>query len=142
MLACTQLQCKEVILEDPDIPKAIVSFLAEHYVDKLVIGASSRNAFMRCRDLIHPQNHDTYLLLMLDQDIKVMLQLILVFFIRTLKSDVSTSVSKAAPDFCSVYVISKGRISSIRPASNPNKHPTRPHYFETSGNQFQSIKSG
>ncbi|CAA6664619.1 unnamed protein product [Spirodela intermedia] len=100
------LQCKEVILEDTDVAKAIVGFLTEHYVDKLVMGSSSRNALM-----------------------------------RTLKSDVPTSVSKAAPDFCCVYIISKGRISSIRPASNPNKHPTRPHYFETSGNQFQSIKN-
>ncbi|GAB2220015.1 hypothetical protein Drorol1_Dr00007656 [Drosera rotundifolia] len=39
-------------------------------------------------------------------------------FIRKFKhADVGTSVSKAAPDFCSVYVISKGKISSMRNAS-------------------------
>ncbi|XP_057967879.1 U-box domain-containing protein 52-like isoform X2 [Malania oleifera] len=39
-------------------------------------------------------------------------------FIRKFKtSDISSSASKAAPDFCSVYVISKGKISSQRNAS-------------------------
>ncbi|GAB4849922.1 hypothetical protein Ancab_029223 [Ancistrocladus abbreviatus] len=39
-------------------------------------------------------------------------------FIRKFKhSDVPTSVSKGAPDFCTVYVISKGKISSVRNAS-------------------------
>ncbi|GAB2268612.1 hypothetical protein Dimus_003567 [Dionaea muscipula] len=38
-------------------------------------------------------------------------------FIRKFKhTDVATTVSKAAPDFCTVYVISKGRISSVRNA--------------------------
>ncbi|KAL6578041.1 hypothetical protein OROMI_010369 [Orobanche minor] len=39
-------------------------------------------------------------------------------FIKRLKTvDVPTSVSKAAPDFCTVYVISKTKISSVRNAS-------------------------
>ncbi|XP_078444213.1 U-box domain-containing protein 52-like [Wolffia australiana] len=100
------LQCKEVILEDNDVPKAIVGFVTANNVDKLVMGASSKNAFM-----------------------------------RTLKSDVPTAVSKAAPDFCCVYIISKGKISSIRPASRPNKNTAVVHQLETPGNQFQSIKS-
>uniref|UniRef100_A0A1D1Z0D0 RING-type E3 ubiquitin transferase n=1 Tax=Anthurium amnicola TaxID=1678845 RepID=A0A1D1Z0D0_9ARAE len=100
------LQCKEVILEETDIPKAIVDFVMNYCVDKLVLGASSRSALM-----------------------------------RTFKSDVPTYVSKAAPDFCSVYIISKGKILSIRPASRPNKHPLRQRQFETSGSQFQSVKS-
>ncbi|XP_042037895.1 U-box domain-containing protein 52-like [Salvia splendens] len=39
-------------------------------------------------------------------------------FIRRLKTvDVPTSVSKASPEFCTVYVISKSKISSLRNAS-------------------------
>ncbi|CAL5024000.1 unnamed protein product [Urochloa decumbens] len=39
-------------------------------------------------------------------------------FTRTIwKLDVPTSVTKSAPDFCSVYVIAKGKISTFRPAT-------------------------
>ncbi|KAL7168703.1 hypothetical protein ACSBR2_039032 [Camellia fascicularis] len=45
-------------------------------------------------------------------------------FMRRFKSsDVSTNVSKGAPEFCSVYVISKGKISSVRSASIPVPNP-------------------
>ncbi|CAK7345791.1 unnamed protein product [Dovyalis caffra] len=39
-------------------------------------------------------------------------------------SDVPSNVSKGAPDFCTVYVISKGKIASVRSASGPV--PTKP----------------
>ncbi|KAJ0988501.1 hypothetical protein J5N97_006857 [Dioscorea zingiberensis] len=103
------LQCKEAILEDTDIPKAIIDFLCKQNVDKLVMGASARNVFA-----------------------------------RTFKAaDVPLAVSKLAPDSCSIFVISKGKISSIRPATHPNSHPTiRPaHGFEAVENRFQSVKS-
>ncbi|KAJ4719158.1 Protein kinase domain [Melia azedarach] len=38
-------------------------------------------------------------------------------FMRKFKADVPSSVSKMAPDFCNVYVISKGKISSKRNCS-------------------------
>lgn len=38
-------------------------------------------------------------------------------FIRFKTSSIPSSVSKGAPDFCTVYVISKGKISSVRNAS-------------------------
>lgn len=42
------------------------------------------------------------------------------FFRRKFKTvDVPSSVSKGAPDFCTVYVIAKGKISSVRSASRP-----------------------
>ncbi|KAJ7962651.1 Protein kinase domain [Quillaja saponaria] len=40
-------------------------------------------------------------------------------FIRFKTSSISSKVSKAAPDFCTVYVISKEKISSVRNASRP-----------------------
>lgn len=39
------------------------------------------------------------------------------FWCRRFKIDVPTSAMKAAPDFCNVFVISKGKISSKRNAS-------------------------
>ncbi|XP_038699530.1 U-box domain-containing protein 35-like [Tripterygium wilfordii] len=39
-------------------------------------------------------------------------------------TDVPSTVSKASPDFCTVYVISKGKISSVKSATGPP--PTRP----------------
>lgn len=33
--------------------------------------------------------------------------------------DVPTIVNKAAPDYCTVYVISKGKQQSVRPAAKP-----------------------
>lgn len=42
------------------------------------------------------------------------------FLIRRFKvSDISGTVAKAAPDFCTVYVIGKGKIQSMRSASRP-----------------------
>ncbi|KAI9084507.1 hypothetical protein K1719_033495 [Acacia pycnantha] len=43
-------------------------------------------------------------------------------FIRFKSSSVPSGVSKGAPDFCTVYVISKGKISSVRNASRPAPH--------------------
>ncbi|KAI3974460.1 hypothetical protein MKX01_017953 [Papaver californicum] len=41
------------------------------------------------------------------------------FFKRFRSTDVPNSVSKGAPDFCTVYIISKGKMSSLRSASRP-----------------------
>ena len=38
---------------------------------------------------------------------------------RMKTSDISNNISKGAPDFCTVYVISKGKVSSIRNATRP-----------------------
>ncbi|XP_077240913.1 U-box domain-containing protein 52-like [Tasmannia lanceolata] len=103
------LQCKEVILDGSDISKAIVDYAVQQSVDKLVLGASSRNAFT-----------------------------------RTFKTDVPTTVSKLAPEFCSVYVISKGKMSTFRPAPHPIKNPFRRQLIQKLddvGNSFQSAKS-
>ncbi|KAL0917298.1 hypothetical protein M5K25_012352 [Dendrobium thyrsiflorum] len=102
------LQCKEVILNESDITKAIVDFVIYQAVDKLVVGSSNRNAFT-----------------------------------RTFKNlDVPTAVSKTAPEFCSVYVISKGKISSVRPATRPKKlFANKLQELDATGCPFQSVKS-
>nr|KYP50398.1 U-box domain-containing protein 35 [Cajanus cajan] len=43
-------------------------------------------------------------------------------FIRFKSSSTSSSISKGAPDFCTVFVISKGKISSVRNATRPAAH--------------------
>ncbi|KAJ8753129.1 hypothetical protein K2173_017688 [Erythroxylum novogranatense] len=40
-------------------------------------------------------------------------------FVRFKTTDVTTSVSKGAPDFCTVYIINKGKISSVKSATAP-----------------------
>ncbi|KAK7293689.1 hypothetical protein RJT34_16562 [Clitoria ternatea] len=46
--------------------------------------------------------------------------LVIVFSIRRFKvADIPGIVSKGAPDFCTVYVVSKGKIQSMRSASRP-----------------------
>lgn len=47
-------------------------------------------------------------------------------FRRFKHTDVPSSVSKAAPDFCTVYVIAKGKISSVRSASSSARLSSRP----------------
>ncbi|KAK3000369.1 hypothetical protein RJ639_020410, partial [Escallonia herrerae] len=84
---CTRkdIHVNEVVLEDLEIAKAICDYVKKHLIEKLVLGAASRNGFTR----------------------------------RFKNPDVPSSVSKAAPEFCSVYVISKGKLSSVQSAKVP-----------------------
>ncbi|XP_028759578.1 U-box domain-containing protein 35-like [Neltuma alba] len=79
------VQCKEVLLEDTDIAKALIECVSTHSVELLVLGAPSRSGIVR----------------------------------RFRTTDVPSLVSKGAPPFCTVYIISKGKISSVRAASAP-----------------------
>lgn len=60
---------------------------------------------------------------------------LILFYRRFKTTDVPSSVSKAAPDFCTVYVIAKGKISSVRSASSvPAKPPLRNHVQHQTSN--------
>ncbi|XP_030535781.1 U-box domain-containing protein 35 isoform X2 [Rhodamnia argentea] len=51
-------------------------------------------------------------------------------------SDVPTSVCKAVPDFCTVYVISKGKISSVKSATSaPPSKPPQPANMSNNPNE-------
>ncbi|XP_044471959.1 U-box domain-containing protein 35-like [Mangifera indica] len=78
------INCRDVVLEDTDVSKALIEFISQTAIGTLVIGASSNRGFLRFKQTDTPGN-----------------------------------VSKGAPDFCTVFVISKGKISSIRSASRP-----------------------
>ncbi|KAF9616982.1 hypothetical protein IFM89_033052 [Coptis chinensis] len=77
------VRTKEVILDDGDIPEAIIAYINQYCINNIVVGASTRG-----------------------------------FLARKLKNaDVPSSLVKSAPDFCSVYVIAKGRAVTIKSAS-------------------------
>ena len=79
-----EINCQDILLEDVDKVRAITEYVSSSAIENLVVGAASRNGFM-----------------------------------RRFKTDLPTTLSKSAPDFCNVYVISKGKIASVRNASRP-----------------------
>ncbi|XP_020204948.1 U-box domain-containing protein 52-like [Cajanus cajan] len=84
---CTRkdIQCKDVLLEDVDISKALIEYAAQAGIEHLVLGSSTKTGLLK----------------------------------RFKVSDIPGIVSKGAPDFCTVYVISKSKIQSMRSASRP-----------------------
>lgn len=81
----------EVILDDTDVAKAILDYAKKNLVNNVVLGStSSKNPFARSINKF-TKSHE----------------------------DVAASVLKSAPDFCSVYVISKGKVQSSRAAQRP-----------------------
>ncbi|OMO61929.1 hypothetical protein CCACVL1_23149 [Corchorus capsularis] len=93
---CTRkdINCKDVVLEETDVAKALVEYVTQAAIEILVVGASTKTGFLRFK-----------------------------------ATDIPGMVSKSAPDFCSVYVISKGKISTMRSASRaaPAISPLRNH---------------
>ncbi|KAJ6673770.1 U-BOX DOMAIN-CONTAINING PROTEIN 34-LIKE [Salix viminalis] len=81
---CTRkdISCKDVMLEDTDVAKALTEYVNQTLIETLIVGGSTKGGFLRFK-----------------------------------AADLAGSVSKGAPDFCTVYVISKGKIQSMRPAS-------------------------
>lgn len=57
--------------------------------------------------------------------------------------DVPTSVTKAAPNFSSVYVIAKGKLSSFRPATHANVNDTGKEDLKSDAprNRLLAVKS-
>ncbi|XP_047312471.1 U-box domain-containing protein 34-like [Impatiens glandulifera] len=86
---CTRKDIKsnEIIIEDIDIAKALCEYVKQNFIGMLVMGAPSKNSFVR------------------------------------FKSDIPTVVSKTAPEFCTVYIISKAKVASVRSATVPVPNP-------------------
>ncbi|KAG4931095.1 hypothetical protein JHK84_048087 [Glycine max] len=76
------IHCKDVVLEDVDISKALIEYASQYAIEHLVIGSSNKGGFLRFK-----------------------------------VADIPGTVSKGAPDFCTVYVVAKGKIQSMRSAS-------------------------
>ncbi|XP_063940020.1 U-box domain-containing protein 52-like isoform X1 [Daucus carota subsp. sativus] len=82
---CTRkdIHCQDIVIEDTDIAKGLVNYVAESAIEVLVLGAGSKGGLFR----------------------------------RFKLKDIPGSVLKGLPDFCTVYVISKGKISITRSSS-------------------------
>lgn len=77
-----KVQTEIKVIVDNDISMAIVDYISNFNVRKIVMGSSSRNIVTR----------------------------------RFMAPDVPARVAKIAPSFCTVYVISKGKLSSVKSA--------------------------
>ncbi|GLT97437.1 hypothetical protein SLE2022_150030 [Rubroshorea leprosula] len=84
---CTRrhIQCECVVLEDPDVAKALIEYITQNGVETLLIGAGTKHGLSR--------------------------------LFKT--PDIPGSILKWAPDFCNVYVISKGKLTVVRSATRP-----------------------
>lgn len=79
-----QVQAEIIVLEDDNVPKAILKYISDYRISKLVMGSSSRNIITR----------------------------------KLKGHDVPASIAMKAPKFCSVYVISKGRLASVHASTS------------------------
>ncbi|KAG2699831.1 hypothetical protein I3760_07G207000 [Carya illinoinensis] len=81
---CTRkdIRCRDIVLEDTDVAKALIEYTSHSAIENLVVGSSSKTGFLK----------------------------------RFRTTDIPSHVSKGAPDFCNVYVISRGKIQSMRSA--------------------------
>ncbi|XVE70882.1 hypothetical protein DITRI_Ditri10aG0105900 [Diplodiscus trichospermus] len=90
------IQMKEVILEDADVSKALLEYISKNLINNIVLGAATRNGL---------SSYLSY---------------------RKFKNDIPTNVTKTAPEFCSVYVISKGKLLTVRKAQRTISNTATP----------------
>uniref|UniRef100_A0A804IBN6 RING-type E3 ubiquitin transferase n=1 Tax=Musa acuminata subsp. malaccensis TaxID=214687 RepID=A0A804IBN6_MUSAM len=86
------VNCVDIVLDDTDVTRAVVDFVAQAAIEKLVVGASRSG------------------------------------FIRSFRgADISTGISKSVPDFCTTYIVTKGKLSTTRNAirAAPTVSPLR-----------------
>ncbi|KOM48624.1 hypothetical protein LR48_Vigan07g232800 [Vigna angularis] len=95
------IHCKDVVIEDVDVAKALIEYASQYAIEHLVIGSSNKGGFLR----------------------------------RFKIADIPGTVSKGAPDFCTVYVVTKGKIQSMRSASRaaPTFSPLQNQLSQHSG---------
>jgi len=43
-----QIQCKDVLLEESDVARALVEYANQVMIEVLVVGSSSKGGFLRC----------------------------------------------------------------------------------------------
>ncbi|PWA78638.1 Concanavalin A-like lectin/glucanase, subgroup [Artemisia annua] len=107
LCARKQIQVTNVLLIDADVSKALVDYVNENEIENLVLGASTRSGITR---------------------FSLSAFLVGSFSGRTIcgkpftngkfkNSHVGSSVMKRVPDFCSVHIISKGRVLERRLAT-------------------------
>ncbi|KAL9442273.1 hypothetical protein AB3S75_020719 [Citrus x aurantiifolia] len=89
---CTRrhIQCELVVLERQDVARALIEYVSQYGVETMLLGAPTKNGLSRSS------------------------------FCRLFKaSDTPGTVLKWAPDFCNVYIVSKGKCHALRSATRP-----------------------
>ncbi|KAL0685935.1 hypothetical protein Bca4012_052783 [Brassica carinata] len=104
------ISMSEAVIDDSDVAKAILEYVNSNLVNNLVLGASAKSTYTFARSLMFSKHHD-----------------------------VQGAIMKSIPDFCSVYVISKGKVQSSRPAQRPITNTLAPPRVPSSGFLIQSL---
>lgn len=119
MLRLLQIVVKEIVIENTEASKGLLEYINSNSVTNIVLGASSRSALGRLLSLSVSVAYSSW----------QRKELGLYYFCcrKYWTHDVPTLVNKAAPEFCSVYVVSKGKQQSVRPAAKslPSCVPAR-----------------
>jgi K+-sensing histidine kinase KdpD len=111
------MQLKELVLDGSDISKAIIDYATSNTVTDIVVGASTKNTFIRymalaCSFVFHDAwssssqasaiSHDTL------GTVTVPAQKV------SEPRDVPTCLMKMAPDYCTVHVIHKAKAIQVK----------------------------
>ncbi|KAH0899979.1 hypothetical protein HID58_049547 [Brassica napus] len=104
------ISMSEAVIDYSDVAKAILEYVNSNLVNNLVLGASAKSTYTFARSLMFSKHHD-----------------------------VQGAIMKSIPDFCSVYVISKGKVQSSRPAQRPITNTLAPPRVPSSGFLIQSL---
>ncbi|KAG6507124.1 hypothetical protein ZIOFF_032465 [Zingiber officinale] len=101
-----RIKVMDMILEGTDVAKGVVEFISQSGINKLVVGAS-RGGFVRYLDILlkHCSNKGSHCLHTATRSFRNL--------------DISVNIHKTVPDFCTAYVISKGKLSSVKNAIRP-----------------------
>ena len=107
-------------MEDVDISNAIIGYITANNIESIVVGASTRNAIMRSY-IPYPMPQISIPALSLFERSTSFPSC------RKFRNpDVPTCLLKSAPEFCAVYVISKGKPMTIRSAKSPSNNALPP----------------
>ncbi|KAG6467437.1 hypothetical protein ZIOFF_074745 [Zingiber officinale] len=101
-----RIKVMDMILEGTDVAKGVVEFISQSGINKLVVGAS-RGGFVRYLNILlkHCTNEVSHCLHTTTRSFRNL--------------DISVNIYKTVPDFCTAYVISKGKLSSVKNAIRP-----------------------
>ena len=116
------MHLNEVILDGNDISKAIIDYATGNAITDIVVGASTRNTFIR------------YIIITFSMVVQHYIPLIPILNTgmnfkpcrRFRNPDVPTCLIKMAPDYCTVHVIHKGKAIQVKAAKGPAPFTTLP----------------
>ncbi|KAM1503220.1 hypothetical protein ACFXTO_028483 [Malus domestica] len=124
------IKCKEVVVEAADVPKTLINYVISNSIEVLVLGAPTRTGFFNLNNITDDLNV-VHSLLESNRSFKT-------------TTDVPSSVLKGIPDFCTLYVIGKGKISYVQTATTapPQKahNQVQKHSSRISENGEQSMR--